>query len=199
MTNSLTKQCTLCEKTLPPDQFTKDKYTVDGLNRHCRECKAKRHRKRKEEQPEALARYSVAAKAKRREAYRNDPEFRALLLERSKACNRAMDPAKKSMRRLVYRLRGVYSMSLEQYKALYDAAGGKCQVCAVEIAPEHSAGAIQDGVKRNVDHDHDTGRIRGLLCPRCNRGLGYLGDDLTNYVRAARYLERHQKACSNAE
>jgi hypothetical protein len=117
-------------------------------------------------------------------------------LERSKACNRALDPAKKSLRRHVYRLRGVYAMSLEQYAALYDAAAGKCQICGVDIAPEHIAAATQDGVKRNIDHDHHTGKIRGLLCPPCNRGLSYLGDDLTNYDRAAQYLERHRKACS---
>jgi hypothetical protein len=44
----------------------------------------------------------------------------------------------------------------------------------------------------NVDHDHATGRIRGVLCQNCNTAIGKLGDTLEGVLRAVRYLERKQ-------
>lgn len=44
--------------------------------------------------------------------------------------------------------------------------------------------------KMNIDHDHDTDQVRGLLCSGCNTGLGKLGDDIEGLRRALRYLER---------
>lgn len=195
MSDRSAKTCSQCGREFSVNHFTKDKYTTDGLNRRCRECVAKNYRKMKKENPDALRRQNEASRAKKREVYRNDPERRALVLRRNRAYNRALDPAKKKARQLVRRLRDVYNLTLERYEALYNAAGGKCQICGVEIAPEHRTDADQEGVKRNIDHDHNTGRVRGLLCPPCNRGLGYFGDDLMNYVRAARYLGRHERVC----
>jgi hypothetical protein len=43
----------------------------------------------------------------------------------------------------------------------------------------------------HVDHDHRTNQVRGMLCFNCNRGLGYLDDDLVTLYRAADYLESH--------
>lgn len=42
----------------------------------------------------------------------------------------------------------------------------------------------------NVDHCHDTGHVRGLLCPGCNTGIGKLGDNLAGLQRSVEYLER---------
>jgi hypothetical protein len=41
----------------------------------------------------------------------------------------------------------------------------------------------------NIDHDHKTGQVRGLLCSGCNTGLGHLGDDIQGLKRALEYLE----------
>ncbi len=56
--------------------------------------------------------------------------------------------------------------------------GGVCAICK-EREPEH------------IDHDHETGELRGVLCFNCNRALGYFGDDLLTMCRAADYLESH--------
>ncbi len=69
-----------------------------------------------------------------------------------------------------------YGLSPEQFDAMFDAQAGKCKVCAVILyAPV-------------VDHDHKTGIVRGLLCCKCNTGLGMFLDDTTLLEAAIGYL-----------
>jgi len=70
-----------------------------------------------------------------------------------------------------------YNMTLEQYKALAKKQNNRCAIC------------YNDGVVLNVDHCHDTGKVRGLLCSSCNRGLGFLGDTVKGVKRALDYLK----------
>jgi hypothetical protein len=49
-------------------------------------------------------------------------------------------------------------------------------------------------ISLHVDHDHETGAIRGLTCFRCNQALGAFGDDPTVLRRAAAYLDEHDPA-----
>lgn len=81
-----------------------------------------------------------------------------------------------------YHLRRLYGISLTDYDQMVAERNGKCDIC----------GRVPEG-KRNqaclhVDHDHRTGRVRGLLCSHCNRGLGFLGDSPETLSRAAAYL-----------
>lgn len=70
-----------------------------------------------------------------------------------------------------------YRITDEQYEQLFQSQNGCCAICGEE--------------KRLViDHDHDTRRIRGLLCQRCNTGLGKLGDSLEKLMRAVDYLKK---------
>jgi hypothetical protein len=55
----------------------------------------------------------------------------------------------------------------------------RCGICLTPLA---------EVSKICVDHCHTTGAVRGLLCNRCNQGLGYFGDDPDTLVRAAQYL-----------
>jgi hypothetical protein len=76
-----------------------------------------------------------------------------------------------------YHLLHRYGIGADEVNAMIERQGGVCAICG-RPDPEH------------VDHDHATGRIRGILCFNCNGGLGQLGDDPERLRAAAAYLER---------
>ena len=86
-------------------------------------------------------------------------------------------PQKREQRRAGH-LRRLYELTPEQYDELLAAQGGVCAICQ---EPPH-------GDRLHVDHDHRTGRIRGLLCQLCNRALGALRDRPDLAEAAAAYL-----------
>lgn len=72
-----------------------------------------------------------------------------------------------------------YGLTIEDYNALLEKQGGVCAICS---------NVCSTGKRLSVDHDHDTGRVRGLLCSTCNRGIGMLRDDPELIRAALRYL-----------
>jgi hypothetical protein len=75
-----------------------------------------------------------------------------------------------------YHLKRRYGISAVEFDELVRQQNGVCPICN-KFGPEH------------VDHDHVTGRIRGVLCFNCNGGLGQFGDDSERLVRAQLYLD----------
>ncbi len=61
---------------------------------------------------------------------------------------------------------------------------GKCAICERPM---------KDRRATTIDHCHVTKRVRGLLCTRCNPGLGFFGDDPKLLRRAAVYVEKHRE------
>jgi|WetSurMetagenome_2_1015567.scaffolds.fasta_scaffold06167_8 hypothetical protein len=74
-----------------------------------------------------------------------------------------------------------YHITVIEYNNLLVKQGGKCAIC----------GTIDPSPKNYfcVDHNHITGVVRGLLCPRCNVAIGYFLDNYKNCQKAARYLK----------
>ena len=86
-------------------------------------------------------------------------------------------------------LKGKYGLTLGQYLEMAEAQGHACPLCERICAKSESR---ESGL--HVDHDHKTGKIRGLLCGQCNKLLGKLGDSLEGaeqfVERLRRYLRR---------
>ncbi len=76
------------------------------------------------------------------------------------------------------RLKRAYGISLEDYTAMLLKQGGVCAICE---------GACTSG-RLSVDHCHNTGRVRGLLCRTCNTAIGLLDDSPTLVAVALKYL-----------
>lgn len=76
-------------------------------------------------------------------------------------------------------LRRKFGITQEQYEALPRSQGGGCAVCGRAPKP---------GKSLHVDHDHETGYVRGLLCFSCNAALGHFQDDLDRIEAALMYM-----------
>lgn len=79
-------------------------------------------------------------------------------------------------------LRLKYGITTDEYDMMYRAQSGCCAIC----------NQAQHTKRLAVDHCHTTGAVRGLLCDKCNRGLGYFKDSVTCLEAAAVYLRRNQ-------
>jgi hypothetical protein len=76
-----------------------------------------------------------------------------------------------------------YNLSHEEYMQLHQLQGGKCRICG---KPEVNLGRLL-----SVDHNHKTGKVRGLLCFKCNTAIGLLLDSKSLLEKALRYLSDH--------
>jgi hypothetical protein len=82
-----------------------------------------------------------------------------------------------------YNLKRAWGITREQYENMLLNQGGKCAIC--NSATPGGRGRF------HIDHDHATGKIRGLLCNHCNTGIGNLFDNISILHSAIGYLERH--------
>jgi hypothetical protein len=162
------KRCRVCGERKPLTDFYKMAGMADGYRNDCKVCnlaaKAARTAANPEANRERVRRWQrenpERLQAYRRE-YRRRPERQAADRE--------------------YHLKRKYGITLEQYNEIFEAQDGVCAICR-EPRPEERT--------LHVDHDHDTGEIRGLLCFRCNNALGDLRESYDLAVKAVDYLDR---------
>lgn len=76
----------------------------------------------------------------------------------------------------------LYGVTPENYETLFKEQNGLCAIC--ERPPKNRL--------LDVDHDHKTGKLRGLLCMNCNNGLGRFGDNPELLEKAAAYLQKYR-------
>ena len=77
-------------------------------------------------------------------------------------------------------LKQAYNLSLEEYESIHELQDGRCAICKTDQ-------------KLYVDHCHDSGAIRGLLCNKCNSALGFLNDDPYLLLNGYNYLVEGQR------
>lgn len=85
-------------------------------------------------------------------------------------------------RRRNTRLKKTFGVNYNQYQIMLEQQQHRCFICGEK--------EIASGRILSVDHDHETGRVRGLLCTNCNTALGKLKDNVTFLEKAILYLQR---------
>lgn len=187
-----TKVCTGCGKKLPATlEFFHKGNDGFGLRHRCKECRKKVYEENKDE-----------VLKKRKDYYeKNKDQIRIQQLQyrKTEAGKKSRNKYTKSEKgrkiqrkyifsdkgrrtRKTYYYRKYFNISLEELTTLLEKQDYRCAVCGtLEPGGRHK--------KFSLDHDHETGKIRGLLCDKCNRGLGYFNDNIEVLKRAIKYLE----------
>ena len=88
-----------------------------------------------------------------------------------------------------------YGLTVADYNALLREQGGVCAICGKDEPNAHGRNGKK--FRLSVDHCHATGGVRGLLCQKCNRAIGLLGDDPVLMRKAISYLLRHRQNTTN--
>jgi hypothetical protein len=100
-----------------------------------------------------------------------------------KECRKQTDNNKAQQRK--YQLKYNYGMTVDDYNDMLQSQNNRCACCGIHKAK--IKGLL------HVDHCHDTGKVRGLLCVSCNTGLGKFHDDIDLLKDAINYLEKHNE------
>lgn len=82
------------------------------------------------------------------------------------------------------KLKYEYGLTFEQYQGMIHQQNDQCAIC-------HCSAIHRKSNSWHVDHDHQTGKVRGLLCKSCNTGLGQFKDDIALLEAAIKYLQKH--------
>ncbi len=115
------------------------------------------------------------------ESYRNNKEHK-------RAVKRAWQAKQGRDWRRNQHYKNTFGITLDEYNEILASQGGKCAVPGCERTTSHSSRKNSEALQ--VDHDHKTGKIRGLLCVPCNLAIGHLRDNPELIRAAAEYLEK---------
>jgi hypothetical protein len=166
MISTETKICSRCKQDKSISEFGVRKNRPGGLQSTCRSCNRELSRDWRSANPRKVA---VAAKL-----YKADNAEKLAKYDQTYwSENKAKLAADARLRK--------YGISQEQFDELLKTQNGQCAVCQMNFADANKAAF--------VDHCHATGRVRGLLCTKCNSGIGLLGDTLERLEAAVAYLK----------
>lgn len=109
------------------------------------------------------------------------------ILEQEKKYRRTRPESK---REIQYKRR--YGITIEQFDEMVRSQGNRCAICSDEFKPKRKNMTI------HVDHCHETMKVRGLLCSRCNVGIGLLNDSIERLKIAIEYLSNAKRPAVSA-
>jgi hypothetical protein len=156
------KACSDCEQVKPLADFPPDRRRKDSKATKCRPCARKVAEAYYQKYPEAEARRRLLNAQHGSDWYQRNRTAQILRMKWTRIATR-------------------YGMTRQEYLDLLSSQGGACALCGSKD-PGRGDGHFA------VDHNHATGRIRGLLCQRCNCGIGFFADDVELMRRAAAYV-----------
>jgi Recombination endonuclease VII len=160
------RKCNKCgiEKELSSNNFCKDKYDKSGYTYQCKVCRAIKQKEWSLANLDKIKQINDKNKNKRKVFY-SSPEG----IESSRRAH----------------LKRTYGLTLEEFNEKLKSQNNKCAICGnEETRDKHNVFA--------VDHCHKTGKIRDLLCWKCNSGLGLYNDNKQLLINAIKYLEKHE-------
>jgi len=191
------KICPDCREVKPLADFPRNASRPDGHGLYCKICYSLRYRRHREQKAASQGR-KIREKRVVKAGYKFCPRCRCELpldafgRNRStgdgrttycRVCHNAVGKANTERRggSRDYHLRRRYGIGQAEVDAMIQAQGGLCAACKTD-EPKH------------VDHDHKTGRVRGMLCSLCNQALGNVRDEISRLRGLIDYLHRDRIA-----
>ena len=98
-----------------------------------------------------------------------------------KSCSK-LNPEERKRYNKTYQLKSLYGLTIEEYGVLKASQKSSCAICQQRL--DESFGT-------HVDHCHETKTVRGILCRKCNLGLGHFRDNIGFLKSAVRYLKKY--------
>jgi len=190
-----TKICNKCFEEKSILEFGTHQGCLYGVRPVCKKCYSKIQTEKQKNNPKYKAyqkehyqknklyykKYQQKNKSKRRNArrkkYATDPNYRAKMI---KAAKTYRDENPDQMKK--YELKKSYNLTWNEFKELQVNQNYKCAICGFEDNGDKAFFPF-------IDHCHKTNKVRGLLCSKCNFGIGQFNDDTNLLKKAIRYLE----------
>lgn len=197
------KTCLVCNQIIPITNYHKNKAIKDGFRNQCKSCVKDKQRiyesnlRQRKQFPVLKEKFCPNCKiTKTVSFFRKDLGRKDGFQSNCKICvdkwhNTPENKSKHSKNALIRwhnktpiekysaNLKRFFNMSIDDYVKMFEFQKGKCGICKTEHKP---FGLV-------VDHCHKTGKVRGLLCSKCNSAIGMLGDDFKDVKRACDYLK----------
>lgn len=82
-----------------------------------------------------------------------------------------------------------YNLTVGEYNAMFRDQKGLCAICGKKETRKSRHGGI---CKLSIDHSHTTGKVRGLLCIKCNFGIGQFDEDVERLLKTIKYLNERK-------
>lgn len=167
------KTCSRCKESKPTTCFYARSSAADKLQGHCKVCAAA-----------AFKAYRLSNKGKFAiYKYNARPEVKAMRADLQRKY-KAEEPERVAARKRKAHLKKEFGITSADYEDMLAAQNGVCAICGTNSPSPHR-------VNFYIDHNHVTGAVRGLLCSKCNAGLGQFQDDVKLLAKAISYLEKH--------
>ena len=161
------KICSKCKGDPQPlDNFHKSKRLSQGRRAWCKVCERDQHKEWVELNPEKIA--AIDKKYNETHPGVQNAKHKEWMKQHPEVVN-------------AKRLKKRYGLSMDQYRSLFVAQNDSCAIC--------KRNKTINELGLHVDHNHNSGKVRGLLCPSCNQALGLLQDNPELCRLAAIYIE----------
>jgi hypothetical protein len=115
---------------------------------------------------------------------RLSPDEKKISMKAAQERYNARYPERRAEQQRKAHMKANYGLTLDTLEALIAHRHGTCDICGDAPAPDSMGRTL------HVDHDHNTGKVRGMLCRECNFGLGKFQDDIMRLRGATQYLVR---------
>lgn len=154
-------ECIGCKEFKISSEFWKHNRTGSGLHPRCKDCKKKEYNEKHDHKLDIATRFY----------HRHQKRLKQ---ERKENYDKLQKKA--------YHLKSMYGLSMDDYNALLEKQMNTCAICSTHFTE------LKKGLF--VDHCHDTGKVRGLLCSACNSAIGLLKENRYLFLTCVEYLDR---------